>query len=175
MLYSLSHQGSPHITIALSYFADVKNPTRWEKLTVYCPQACRPQTSWNQIFDSDSQLSHHQPARKMYMSWSCSLWTITVRFITTLSRWGHTVLRALVHYSSTQSNKAILLYFSQNSVSEIQFHVRVQRSDLALLPMLKMLLSWVSLTWNTKEHNPYSWRPPLTGKNNCLFLLLPSI
>ena len=27
-----------------------------------------------------------------------------------------------------------------------------------------MLLSWVSLTWNPKEHDPYSWRPPLTGK-----------
>lgn len=105
------------------------------------------------------------------MSWSCSLWTITVRFITTLSRWGHTVLRALVHYVSMQSNKAILLYFSQNSVSEIQFHVRVQRSDLALLPMLKMLLSWVSLTWNPKEHNPYSWRPPLIGKKLPVFII----
>ena len=36
-----------HITISLSSFADTETPTRWEKLTVCCPQACRPQTGWN--------------------------------------------------------------------------------------------------------------------------------
>ena len=33
-----------HITIPLSCFADTETPTKWEKLTVCCPQAHRPQT-----------------------------------------------------------------------------------------------------------------------------------
>ena len=36
-----------HTAISLSYFADTETPSRWEKLKkVFCPQACRPQTSW---------------------------------------------------------------------------------------------------------------------------------
>ena len=37
-----------HITFFIS-FANTKTLSRWEKLTlmmIYCPQACRPQTSW---------------------------------------------------------------------------------------------------------------------------------
>ena len=50
------------------------NPSRWEKLMVCCPQACRPQTSWNQkVDDADSHLPHHQPIRRMSTSWSPSL------------------------------------------------------------------------------------------------------
>ena len=30
-----------------------ETPTRWEELTVCCPQARRPQTSWNQQVDDD--------------------------------------------------------------------------------------------------------------------------
>jgi len=40
-----------HMTISLSHFADTETPTRWEKLTVYCPQTCRSQTSRNQKVD----------------------------------------------------------------------------------------------------------------------------
>ena len=36
-----------YITISLSCFADTVTPTRWEKLTVCCPQTHRPQSSWN--------------------------------------------------------------------------------------------------------------------------------
>ena len=58
-----------HITISLSCFADIDTPTRWEKLTVCCPQARRPQTSWNQqVDDADSRLLHHQPIRRMSTS-----------------------------------------------------------------------------------------------------------
>ena len=42
--------GSPqgiHRKIWLSHSADTESPSRWEKLTVCCPQAGRPQTNWN--------------------------------------------------------------------------------------------------------------------------------
>ena len=49
-------------------FADTEIPTRWKKLIICCPQACRPQAVWNQkVDDADSQLPHHQPIRKMSM------------------------------------------------------------------------------------------------------------
>ena len=49
-------------------FADTEIPSRWKKLTICCPQACRPQAVWNQkVDDADSQLPHHQPIRKMSM------------------------------------------------------------------------------------------------------------
>ena len=38
-------------TISLSCFADTETLTRWEKLTVFCSQAHRPQTSWNKKVD----------------------------------------------------------------------------------------------------------------------------
>ena len=84
-----------HVTISLSCFADTETPTRWEKLTVCCPQACRPQTSWNQVDDTDSQLPHHRPIRRMPMSLSRPLWPITIKLLTIPSRSGHKVLRAL--------------------------------------------------------------------------------
>ena len=49
----------------LSSFADTESPTRLKKLTVCCPQACRPQTGWKlKAFDCDSRLPHHQPIRR---------------------------------------------------------------------------------------------------------------
>ena len=99
------------ITTSLSCFADNEVPTRWKKLAVCCPQACKPQTGWNQkIDDADSNLSHHQPVRGMSMSWSEPLWTITLKLFTTFSRLGHRVLRILAHCGPLcwQSNKAIL-------------------------------------------------------------------
>ena len=99
-----------YITIYLSCFADTEIPTRWKKLTVCCPGAYRLQTGWNQkVDDADSHLLHHQPIRRMSTSWlhhqpirrmstrwSRPLWTITIKLLTTPSRAGHTVLRALV-------------------------------------------------------------------------------
>ena len=89
-----------HRTVFLSCFADteMKPPTRWEKLTVCCPSACRPQTGWNQkVDDADSHLPHHQPIRRKSTRWSHPpLWKITIKLIIS-SRWGHTVLRALAH------------------------------------------------------------------------------
>ena len=58
-----------HITISLSCFADTETRTRWEKLTVCCPQARRPQTGWNQkVDDADCHLPHHQPIRRISTS-----------------------------------------------------------------------------------------------------------
>ena len=62
-----------------------------------CPQACRPQTSWNmKVDDLDSYLPHHQPIRRMSMRWSCPLWIITIKLLQ-VSNLGHTGLRALAH------------------------------------------------------------------------------
>ena len=85
-----------HITISLSCFADTETLTRW----VWCAahKQCRPQTSWNQkVDDADSHLPHHQPIRRTSKRWSRPLWTITIKLLTTLSKLGHTVLRALAH------------------------------------------------------------------------------
>ncbi|XP_066887074.1 uncharacterized protein [Kogia breviceps] len=41
----------------------------WKKLTVCCPQACRPWTGWNRkVDDADSRLPHHQPIRRVSTS-----------------------------------------------------------------------------------------------------------
>ena len=86
------------ITIFLSCFAGTETPTRWEKLTLCYPWACRPQTGWNQkADDADSRLPHHQPIRRMSMSWSHPLWTIIIQVLTTHSRLVHTILGALAH------------------------------------------------------------------------------
>ena len=61
--------------------------TRWEKLTVCCPQAHRYQIGWNQkVYDADSHLPHQQPVRRMCMSWLGPLWMIAVKLLTTPSR-----------------------------------------------------------------------------------------
>ena len=85
-------QGVP-ATISLSSFADTEIFIRLEKLTGCCPQAGRPQTSWNQnIDDGDSRLHHLQPIRRLSTSWSHPFWIITVKLLTTPSRSGHTGL-----------------------------------------------------------------------------------
>ena len=59
--------------ISLSCFAVTQTPTKWKNLTVSCPQAHEPQTNWNQKVDNvDSWWPHHQPIRRMSMSWSCT-------------------------------------------------------------------------------------------------------
>ena len=53
----------------LSCFADTETFTRWKKLTVCCPQACRSQACWKQkVNDVDSVLPHYQPIGRMAMS-----------------------------------------------------------------------------------------------------------
>ena len=80
---------------------------------VCCPQASRPQTSWNlKVDDADSYLPHHQPIRRMSMSGSHPLWTITIKLLTILSKWGHIVFwgrRSLCH---PLPGKVIKLSFS---------------------------------------------------------------
>ena len=52
----------------LNCSADSETLTRGKKVTVCCPQAHRPQTSWNQNVDGDSLLPYHQPVRRISMS-----------------------------------------------------------------------------------------------------------
>ena len=45
-------------------FKDTKTPSRWEKLTVCCPQNTQTSNRWNQkVDDVNSRLPHHQPIR----------------------------------------------------------------------------------------------------------------
>ena len=98
-------------------FGDTETPSRWEKLRltmVCCPQACRPQTSWNLKVDvADSYLPHHQPIRRMSMSWSCPLGTITIKLLSILSKLGYIVFRGRSpRVSPPLPGKVIKLSFS---------------------------------------------------------------
>ena len=64
------------------------------------------------------------------MSWPCSLGTTAIKFVTIFPKEGCVVLRAVAHWGpfAWQNNKTVLLYFTQNSVSEIQCGTSVQRS-----------------------------------------------
>ena len=127
-------------TISLSCFADTESPTRWEKLTVCCPQARRPQTGWNQkVDDADSHLPHHQPIRRMSTSWSRPLWTIIIKFVTTPSRLEHTVFEGISPLWPPLPGEAIMLFFSTspktlsprfNSVLGYRGQIRLQFSHL---------------------------------------------
>ena len=73
------------------------NPYQVEEINIFCPQGSRPQASWNQkADDADSHLPHYQLIRRMFMSWSCPLWTITIKIHTTPFKLGHTVLRSIL-------------------------------------------------------------------------------
>ena len=95
------HQG---ICTSSRCFADTETPTRWEKLTVnnsMLPISTKTQTGWNQeIDDAYSHLPHQQLIRRLSMSWSHPLWTITTKLLTNPSSLGQTVLRALDHRGS---------------------------------------------------------------------------
>ena len=64
----------------------------------------------------------------MSMSWSYLLWTVTIQLLTTLSRLGHTALRALSHYgplcrAKWQSYSFLLylkLYLSGMRIQKLQ-------------------------------------------------------
>ena len=113
-------------TGSLSCFADTERPTRREKLTVCRPQARGAQTCWNQkVEDADSRLPHHPSVRGRSVSGSHRppLWaSLTIKLLTTPTRWGHTWCwgrqPALAPFA-WQSHKAVLFYFTENSVSEI--------------------------------------------------------
>ena len=74
------------------------NPHQMGEVTLCYPWACWPQTGWNQkADDADSHLPHHQPIRRMSMSWSHPLWIIIIQLLTTHSRLVHAILGALAH------------------------------------------------------------------------------
>ena len=93
------------------------------------PQAYRPQTGWNQkTDDAASQLTNQKNVHKVITS-SLNHYCTTPHY--RLQVGGHSFLRALAAVASFawQSNKAILFYFTQNSVSEIWFGVKIKRLD----------------------------------------------
>ena len=81
-----------------------------------CSQACGPQTSWNQkVDDADSRWPHHQPVRRISMSWSHPRSLNTIKI-------PHYPLQGGTHSSEGTSplwpplpGKAIKLFFSTSS------------------------------------------------------------
>ena len=71
--------------------------------------------------DADSYLLHHQPVRKMSMSWSHPLWTIILKLLTIFSGVGEegdiqfcfVFFWGIVTLFACQSNKPELFYFTQ--------------------------------------------------------------
>ena len=123
-----------HTTVSLNYFADTETPSRWEKITI---NDGMPPTSMEtsdqldlNVDDADSNSAHHQPIRRMSTSWSLPLWTIATKFLTIFPKREHMILRVWVFCVPLcwKGNKAILFYFTPNSVSKIQVGTSVQRS-----------------------------------------------
>ena len=52
------------------------------------------------------------PVRRLSMSWSCPLWAITIKRLTTSSKKGHPVLRALAHCGLLCLAKQYTFFFS---------------------------------------------------------------
>ena len=83
--------------------------------------------TWRSMTLSPTYLTTNQSEE--FTSWSHLCCIITIKFLTTHFKLGHIVLRAWAHCGSFawQSNKIVLFYFIQNSVSEIYFGVKVKR------------------------------------------------
>ena len=105
-----------YMTISLSCFADTETLTRWEKLTINCPQALRPKIGWTQkVEDAESHyLTTNQ--REECSELSCFLWIITIKLLTAYSRLGHLVSRVLVHCGPF-AWESIKLFFSTSPKS----------------------------------------------------------
>ena len=83
-----------YINNIFELFCRYQTLTRWEKLTVSCLQALRPQTSWKQkVSDVDSLLPHlnHKIVHELIMP---SLYHY-YKLLTTPTKSGHTIVRTL--------------------------------------------------------------------------------
>ena len=114
-------QGLQIISWAMPFelFCKYWTSTKWKKLSVCYPQAFRPQRGWNQEGnDADSQIPHHQPSNQKNVHELITSYSLNsvhppgwdTQF------WRHYLA---VAFFAWQSNKAILFYFIQKSVSEI--------------------------------------------------------
>ena len=56
------------------------NPHQGGGVNCVLPTSTRPQTWWNQkVADADSHLPHHQPIRRLPVSWPRPLWIIIIK------------------------------------------------------------------------------------------------
>ena len=85
-----------YITISLSCFMNTETQTRWEKLTVFCPQALRCQIGWNWWcwLPITSPLTNQKNVHELIMP---SLNHCRKLLTAPSSRPRHTVLRALAY------------------------------------------------------------------------------
>ena len=144
--------------------------SRWEKLTmVCCPQACRPQTSWNlKVDDAGSYLHHHQPIR-MSTSWFCPLWFITIKLLTILSKWGHIVFRGRSLLCFPFAWQRINLLFDFLQTLSPYFYLASVGQGVKILAITWRFffsegheLNWTELNWRTwkktiKRKMPHPW------------------
>ena len=83
----------------------------------------------SRVFSSNSYLPHHQPIRGRIVHELITPF-FTIKLVTILPKLGHAVLRIGAWHVSLawQSNKAILSYFTRNSVSKIWFSTSIHGS-----------------------------------------------
>ena len=124
-----SHQWI-HTKISSSYSADTEAPSRWKEFMINGGMLPTSMKTPDQLdVKADSRLLHHQPVRRMSMDLPHPLWTTTIK-LPILPKWGHMVWghSPTVFPFAWKSNKAILFYFTQNSVSKFWFTTNVPRS-----------------------------------------------
>lgn len=117
---------------------------KWEAIiTVSLPQAQRPQARWNQKFDdTDSHIPYNQAIRRMSASWSHPLWIITIKLLTTFSRFRPHSFEDFSGLLPHSPVKAIKLFFSTSAKTlPLSFNsvLGVQRPDLASVRALRTL------------------------------------
>ena len=119
--------------MSFELFCRYWNPIRWKKLTVCCPQAWRPQITWNKkVDDTDSQLPYYQPVRRVAMSWSHAPQSSSL----TLSE-----KRFLESFLAVQAFQALAIWTPYLAPSNIHCTF-LGVSRLALLHMSKQTQVW---------------------------------
>ena len=134
--------------MSLELFCRYWNPHQVEEVncrlptSMYIPDQLEPEDWWCWLLIS-SPPTNQKNVHKLNMP--CFL--NTVRLLSTPSRVGHTVLRALAPFA-WQSNKAILFNFTQNSVSAFLFSTGEQRLSFGITwHSLSLLLTHYTLIY----------------------------
>ena len=148
----LPHQ-QIHTTISLSYFADTETPSRWEKLMIKDSMLPTSMQTPGQLetMPFSTFLTTH-PSGKCPGAGHILFEQLLWNFSLSSARWDAWFWEQepTVALFAWQRNKAILFYFTQNSVSEIEFGTGGQRSwaiSIILVWALSTLGPSVFLGW----------------------------
>ena len=128
--WTTAHQASLSFTISRSLLKrmsiELMMPSN--HLILGCHLLLLPSISVSsRVFSSDSYLPHNQPIGRTVHELITPFFT--TKLVTILPKLGHSVLRTgAMSPFAWQSNKAILCYFTQNSVSKIWFSTSIHGS-----------------------------------------------